>query len=276
MRIFYQGFPGAYGHKASLAIASALGVPSENVEGLRSFSEVFDRISGDDLGVLPFENSYAGSIHENFYRMLEGGYRVLHERFQEVDHFLLAAAGDASSITEVHSHPQALMQCQKYLKDRGWEAKPSGDTAGAAKYVRDSNDPRLAAIASDLAAELYGLRILDRSIQDQKGNTTRFFLVAKNPSESVSETVSESLPKSGKASVVFRTKNIPAALYKCLGAFATRFVNLSKIESLPAKENRFEYVFWIDAATDVPPGTLESALEELRFFSTEVDVLGEY
>lgn len=151
MRIVYQGFPGAYGHKASKAVAAKMGLSDSDIEGVRTFSAVFDRIDAGDVGVLPFENSYAGSIHENFYRMLSGGYRVFHEHFQEVDHFLLSAGTDLSTVKRAYSHPQALMQCAEYLKARGIEPEPFGDTAGAAQYVKTLADPTVAAIASDLA-----------------------------------------------------------------------------------------------------------------------------
>jgi len=135
------------------------------------------------------------------------------------------------------------MQCQKYCQERNIIQKTASDTAGAAKYIAEQEDISKASISSDLCAEIYGLQKIDAGIQDQDGNTTRFFVVV---TQKVYEKHPWNLQKVGKISIQFRTKDTPSALYKCLGAFATRHINMVKIESLPAKENRFEYIFWID------------------------------
>jgi len=135
------------------------------------------------------------------------------------------------------------MQCQKYCQEKKLTQNPASDTAGAAKYISEQNDITQAAIASDLCSEIYGLEKVDACIQDQDGNTTRFFVVV---TQEVSKENTWNFRKIGKISIQFRTKDTPSALYKCLGSFATRHINMVKIESLPARENRFEYIFWID------------------------------
>jgi len=153
------------------------------------------------------------------------------------------------------------------------------DTALAAKMVAEGGDLSVGAIASPYAAEIYGLKILEKNIQDQEGNTTRFLIVAPQRDEKFEKEEFKEMfgaKPYEKVSVLFRLRDIPAALYKALGAFATRGINLTKIESVPAKQKAFEYVFWLDFQKNVPEKLVKEALEELEFFSKEVKVLGEY
>ena len=167
------------------------------------------------------------------------------------------------------------MQCQNYLKKHNIEPIVSSDTAWAAKFVSEQNDETIASISSDLCSEIYNLKVIDKNIQDQTWNTTRFFVIVKRDIFESNKELFD-LPKTWKISIKFKTKDIPSALYKCLWAFATRYINLTKIESLPARENRFEYIFWIDFEKNVSDDVIKSALEELSFFCKDLIILGEY
>lgn len=275
MKIYYQWFPWAYSNKVSIEIASELNIDKKNIFWLDTFKNVFDEINNWNIGVLPIENSYAGSIHENFYHTISWKYTIIWELYLDVDHCLLANTKDKKDIKYVYSHPQALAQCQNYLEKNWFIPVIYGDTAWAAKFVQESARKDIASISSSLCSSIYSLNILDENIKDQIWNTTRFFIIVlrdifeKNKKEL-------SLKKNWKISITFKTKDIPAALYKCLWTFATRFINLTKIESLPAKQSRFEYIFWIDFEKNVSDKIINDALEELRFFSNDLVILGEY
>jgi len=273
MHIYYQGFPGAYGNKASMQAAQIFHIPYDNIVGVESFQNVFTHINTGSIGVVPIENSYAGSIHENFYHIISGEYRIIGEICLDINHYLLGKADDISQITTVYSHQQALMQCQKYCQSYHFISHATSDTAGAAKEVSEQDDVRIAAIASDLCAQIYGLKQIDANIQDQDGNTTRFFVIVLT---SHAPQYVPIFPKVGKISIQFRTNDTPSALYKCLGAFATRHINMIKIESLPAKENRFEYIFWVDIQGNADDLSIQSAFEELQFFCRDFRILWSY
>lgn len=218
---------------------------------------------------MPIENSYAGAVYENYFNLAKYNVRIYAEYFLPVHHCLVSPSSDIATVKHVFSHYQAVMQTEKYCKTHGFTAENYGDTAGSAEYVSKTGDVSNGAICSELAAEIYGLHILDRNIQDQDGNTTRFFLVGRDGQWG-------NTAKSGKVSLIFRVKDIPGVLYKCLGAFATRAVNITKIESLPAKDSPFEYMFWMDLDGLLDSESVRGALEELAFFTTDVRILGEY
>lgn len=272
MNIYYQWVPWAYSHKTSLELARWLWISPENIHWLFSFKDVHEKIAQGHLWVLPIENSYAWSIHENIYFISRYSVKIHAEYYLEVKHCLLSSSSDISTVKEVYSHIQALMQCEKYLVGKWLVPAEHSDTAWAAQFIASKNDSSLASISSDLAAEIYGLHILERNIQDQDWNTTRFFLVSRDDIALDTKLI----PKSWKKTVVFKTKHIPAALYKCLWAFATRSINISKIESLPARNNPFEYMFWLDFELPSDENFLDQALEELHFFWTDIKVVGRY
>lgn len=275
MQIYYQWYPWAYWNKASLQVAKHLNIQTPHIFWVETFKEVFDKIQQWNIWVFPIENSYAWSIHENFYHMIAGKYIIIWEIFLDINHYLLWKTNDISKIKKAYSHPQALMQCQNYLKKYNIEPVVASDTAGAAKFISEQNDETLASISSDLCSELYHLEMIDKNIQDQTGNTTRFFVVVQ---KEVFEKQKEyfHLPKTWKISIQFKTKDTPSALYKCLWAFATRHINLTKIESLPARENRFEYIFWIDLEKSGEEKVIFDAFEELQFFCKDFKILWEY
>lgn len=275
MNIYYQWYPWAYGNKASREVSKYISQKDLEIIWVETFKEVFDKIDEWNIWVLPIENSYAGNIHENFYHIISGEYQIIWEIFLDINHFLLGKTWDISKIKKSYSHPQALMQCQNYLKKHNIEPISHIDTAGAAKFVSESDEESIAAIASDLCSEIYNLQVVDKNIQDQTGNTTRFFVVVRKEVFEKNKEIFQ-MPKTGKISLQFKTKDIPSALYKCLWAFATRFINLTKIESLPARENRFEYIFWIDLEKNVWENVIENAFEELQFFCKDFKILGDY
>lgn len=275
MNIYYQWFSWAYWHSSSIIAAKNLWFLEENIFWIDSFKKVFEKIDEWNIWVLPFENSYAWSIHENFYHAISWNYKIIWEIFLEINHNLLAKTKDISKIKKVYSHPQALMQTYDFCKKHNFEQIPFSDTAWAAKYVLEKNDETIASISSSLAGEIYNLNNLKSNIQDQNWNTTKFFVVVKNE-ESILQRLNYLWIKSNKISIIFKTKDSPSALYKCLWAFATRFINLVKIESLPAKQNRFEYIFWIDFEKNVDEKIIFDALEELSFFSKDLKILWDY
>lgn len=275
MNIYYQWFSWAYWHSSSIIAAKNLWFLEENIFWIDSFKKVFEKIDEWNIWVLPFENSYAWSIHENFYHAISWNYKIIWEIFLEINHNLLAKTKDISKIKKVYSHPQALMQTYDFCKKHNFEQIPFSDTAWAAKYVLEKNDETIASISSSLAGEIYNLNNLKSNIQDQNWNTTKFFVVVKNE-ESILQRLNYLWKKSNKISIIFKTKDSPSALYKCLWAFATRFINLVKIESLPAKQNRFEYIFWIDFEKNVDEKIIFDALEELSFFSKDLKILWDY
>lgn len=187
----------------------------------------------------------------------------------EVHHCLLSLEIEISSVKKALSHTQALDQCYHFLKERNIEAEKFYDTAGAAKYIAEQKISGSAAIASKLAAEIYGLNILQESIQDQSGNTTRFLIVCRTQDAKNYQYTQTSR----KVTLIFETRNIPASLYKCLGAFATNGVNLTKIENLPSFGKPFSSLFWIDFEGKLEDEAVKKSLEELRFFTSDIKIL---
>lgn len=275
MKIYYQWFPWAYSHEVSLKISKELDIKKENIIWVKNFKSVFDEIKKSWIWVLPIENSYAWSIHENFYHLISWSYEIFWEVYLDINHFLLSNTKNIKDIKKVYSHPQALAQCNNFLNNYWFDLVSYWDTSGAAKYVSESKDKTIASVSSKICASIYNLNILEEHIQDQKWNTTRFFVVVSKDFYKKNKEKLK-LKKNWKVSISFRTKDTPAALYKCLWAFATRFINLSKIESLPSHKNRFEYIFWIDFEILQDNKIIKDALEELKFFSNDLKILWEY
>jgi len=241
-----------------------------NCFGGETFDDVREKIQEGNIGVLPIENSYAGSIHTNFYNFLRYETKIIGEIAIDVNHALLGKISDITQIKKAYSHPQALSQCHDFLKKHGIEAIAYGDTASAAKMVAESNDISIAAVSSEYAADLYHLTKIQTHIQDQTGNTTRFLLVVSKELDISSKNITN------KTSIIFETKDMPGALYKSLGCFATNNINLTKIESLPSYKNPFDYLFWIDIQGHTHDPKVAAALDELKFYTVDIRVLGEY
>lgn len=262
-----QGERGSFSHQAAMAV---LGDQLE-LRPQPSFEALFAAVSGGEAerGLVPIENSLAGSIHENYDRLRAGELHIVGETQLRVRHCLIARPGATlGSIRRVASHPVALAQCRSFFAARPHvEAVAAYDTAGSVRdLLRPDGMATQAAIASRLAAEIYGAQVLMEGIEDDPQNYTRFLMLAREP---------QALAGTGKTSLVFSTRNVPGALHRALGAFATRGVDLSKIESRPLRGRPWEYSFYVDALGD-PAGALGEALEELKEMASELRVLGTY
>jgi prephenate dehydratase len=266
VRIAYQGEPGAFSEAASKQIAAdALLVPC------RSFEDVFASVTGEavDYGVLPIENSIGGSIHRNFDLLLEHDLPIVGELEVPVVHHLLALPGRTlDQVKRIYSHPQALAQCDRFLRTlSGVEITATYDTAGSAKMIATERLEDAAAIASARAAEVFGLVPLKSSIQDYQNNTTRFLVIGRQP-------LSTAAPD--KTSIVFTLTNEPGALFKAISVFALRGIDLTKLESRPIPDRKWEYLFYVDLAAASDDLACARALAHLAEFAPMVRVLGSY
>ena len=271
MKIYYQGNPGSYMHTASLQIEKWLSVKIESIEGKPEFQEIWENcINNDGIAVLAIENSYMGSIYPNLQGFLKHDNKIVGIHDLMINHCLCSREDDISKITQAYSQMPALEQCHKYLKWKEIKAMTYSDTALSGKLASETQEPWIAAICSELAAKIYGLNILERNIQDHKGNTTRFAIIAPQNMDL------DYNIKSQKVSLLFESKHIPASLYKCLWAFATNGINLTKIESLPSYKWEFSAMFWIDIEGRLEDESINNALEELKNYTTEIRVLWSY
>lgn len=266
--IVYQGEKGAYSH-----LACSTYYPDAEAVSCRSFAHAFEIVRGGnaDMAMIPVENSLAGRVSDIYHLLPEGGLHIIAEHYLPVHHNLLALPGvKRTQIKTAYSHPMALSQVRNRLKDWGILARGDLDTAGAAKRVANSGDTSIAAVASSLAAEIYGLDTLNANIEDADHNTTRFLTLAKS---------AKIPPRNGETvvtSFVFKVRNIPAALYKALGGFATNSINMTKLESYMLEGSFTATQFYADVeAHPEDPGMIH-ALEELRFFTDYVYMLGTY
>ncbi|MDB5095918.1 MAG: putative prephenate dehydratase [Cyanobacteria bacterium RYN_339] len=263
--IAFQGEPGAYSEAALQARFGDAGrLPCA------SFDQVFAAVAEGraEAGVVPIENSLAGSILENYDLLLAHDLTIVGEIRLPVRHCLLGKPGmRLADVKRAYSHPQALAQSLPYLKAHGIEPVAANDTAGAARALAERDEPGAAAIASLRAGALYGLDILAEGIQTRQDNTTRFFVIQLDrPADLARE----------KASLVFAAPNSPGALYDCLGRFARRGLNLTKIESRPTRDTPWEYYFYVDFEGDLEPTALQALLDELRPSMAFVRLLGVY
>jgi prephenate dehydratase len=266
-------FMGIAGANADLACRNA--EPYMETLPCSSFEGVFEAVKEGkaDLGMLPMENSHAGRVSEIHHLLPKMGLHVVGEYFLPIKH-VLAGTQDASSETvkEVYSHPQALMQCYENLKSRKLESLAASNTAIAAKQVAEQGDNSKAALCSPLAAELNGLKILEENMQDKDDNVTVFIKVAR---EILDEEVLEESPLI-LTSLLFECRNIPSALYKGLGGFATNGVNLLKLESYIAGGKSPTAEFLVTFEGKPEDKAVQLALEELGFFSKRIELLGIY
>ena len=266
--IAFQGAPGAY---SDLACRNAK--PGMATLPSATFEEAFAAVREGraELAMIPIDNTVAGRVADIHHLLPESGLHIVGEHFQPVVHHLLAPKGATiEGLKTVHSHVHALPQCRKLIAELGLKAIVHADTAGAAADVAARNDPSEAAIASELAGEIYGLASLRANVADLDNNTTRFIIMRREPVD----------PDPAKGPVVtsfvFRVRSVPAALYKALGGFATNGINITKLESYMV-DGAFtvaQFYAEIDGHPERRPERL--ALEELSFFSREVRILGVY
>ncbi|MCE2926607.1 MAG: prephenate dehydratase [Rickettsiales bacterium] len=266
-------FMGMEGANADLACRQAC--PYMHTLPCASFEDVFEAVASGkaQLGMIPIENSQAGRVAEIHQLLPRTNLHIIGEYFQPIEHQLLAPKGATmESVKDVYSHPQALLQCRQNLLKLKYQAHTYSNTAAAAADVAKWNDTTKAAIASPLAAELYGLSVLKEHLQDSDNNTTVFVIIAREPVDPQ--------PKEGEViltTLLFTIRNIPAALYKAMGGFATNGVNMLKLESyIPAGQKREAAQFFLTVEGHPSDTPLKNALEELGFFCKKVQVLGVY
>ena len=268
-KIAFQGEMGAYSHIASEEI-----FPGSEIKACPTFEETFkmDYDNEDYKIIIPIENSLAGRVADIHYLLPKYKLQIHAEHFQKVEHNLLVKKGaELKDIKFVRSHAQAIDQCQKIIIKNKFKTIISADTAGSAKDLSKSNDKSIGAIASRLSAKIYDLKILMKNIEDETQNTTRFVIMSKNVNQ-------PEYDKSKKyiTSCIFRLKSIPAALYKCLGGFATNQVNLTKLESFSVKNTFDQTNFYLDLEGHIEQSQVQKALEELGFHTESLNILGVY
>ena len=268
MKIVYQGSPGAYSN-----LAAELIFPNYEYVPSKTFEECFKLCYENDnyKTIIPVENSIAGRVADIQYLINKYKLQIYAEHFQEIRHNLMALENvKFEDIKSVRSHSQAISQCQKIINQNKLEPIIAADTAGSARYIKENNLKNEAAIASELAARIYNLKILKKNIEDNKGNVTRFLIMGKKASHP------EFKDKNYITSCIFKVKNKPAALYKCLGGFATNNVNLSKLESFSDQNSFEQYLFICEMYGHIEDTKIQKSLEELAFHTVSLDILGVY
>lgn len=266
MKVAFQGELGAY---SEIAVYSYFNKSAE-VKPCQSFDDVFESVkTGDvDFGVVPIENSIEGSVNRTYDLFLEYDLKVSGEIIIRISHCLITHKGTKlNQIRTVYSHPQALAQCRKFLEQHELEAISTFDTAGSVKMIKERNMVEAAAIASERAAQIYDMTILAKDIEDIRNNSTRFFVLDKEDSLYSGE---------DKTSIIFAAKSVPGVLYKILGEFAQRNINLTKIESRPTKSTPWEYHFYLDFEGHRTETKCTQALESIKDRTLFVKILGSY
>lgn len=265
MKVAFQGELGAYSEEAGYGYFDAPEmVPQE------SFDDVFAAVTSGAChsGLIPIENSLAGSIYQNYDLLLRHDLYIVGEYFLPVRHCLIGFPGvELSGIKHVISHPQALGQCAGYLRELGVKTEPVYDTAGSVKILKSSGERTMAAIASKQAAEIYEMKVLQENIEDNPENYTRFLEIKLEPVKP---------DRKAKTSIVFTLKNQPGALYDALGVFASQDIDLTKIESRPLAGKPWEYLFYMDFITTRGKESAQQALDDLREFALTLRILGTY
>ena len=267
-KIAYQGVAGAYSHIACKEL-----FPEEEYVACDSFEIAMDMVKNMlvDKAVIPVENSNAGRVSDVHFLLPKAGLHIIGEHFLRIEHQLLALKGaKLSDIVCAASHPQALAQCSEFLKAHNIKAIARIDTAKSCEKIVLEQDITKAAIASKLAAEIYGMDILASNVENAANNTTRFLIMQKN------EFIEADDGGDFITSIVFTTKHIPAALYKVLGGFATNGINISKLESYLLNGKFFSAQFYIEVERHIQSKALQYALSELKFFTEEYQILGCY
>ena len=266
-RVAFQGEAGAYAH-----LAARETLPHAEAVPYPTFEDAAEAVrSGEtDLCIIPVENSLMGRIADIHHLLPEAGLHIVGEHFLRIRHQLLGLKGaKLSGVKRVYSQGPALAQCLKVIRNLKLKAENWHDTAGSAHHVAELNDPTVAAIASALAGELYGLEVLKANVEDESHNMTRFLIMSHEPDDA---------PNQGKiiTTFVFRVRNVPAALYKAMGGFATNGVNMTKLESYQLGGSFNATQFYADIEGHPEDRSVKLALEELAFFTSKLTVLGIY
>lgn len=269
-KISYQGEAGSNSN-----MACTQRYPDMQAIPCASFEDAFALVENGeaDLAMIPIENSLAGRVADIHVLLPESDLQIVGEHYLRIRFDLLGLPGSSiEEATEVHSHIHALGQCRKIIREHQLTPVIAGDTAGSAREVRDWNDPTKLSLAPPLAAELYGLKVLASAVEDDPTNTTRFVILARKqelPSRS-------ELPEAAVTTLVFKVRNVPSALYKALGGFATNGVNITRLESYMVGSSFAATTFMIDIEGHPEDLPVRLALEELEFFTWEINILGTY
>jgi prephenate dehydratase len=266
-KIAFQGEPGAYSHQACVEAR-----PGMQALPCATFEDVVEavRTGAADLAMLPVENSTYGRVADIHSLLPQSDLHIVQEAFVRVHINLLAIPGTRlAQVRRAQSHTVLLGQCRSFLRAHGIQPVIGADTAGSAREVAQDADPGLAALASELAGEIYGLEVLARHIEDQSNNTTRFLVMAREPDHARRSAAM-------MTSFVFQVRNIPAALYKAMGGFATNGVNMTKLESYMVGGSFTATQFYADIEGHPDDPAVARALEELDYFTTETKILGVY
>ena len=266
LAVAFQGAPGCNGHRAALEYApDCLPMPCY------SFEDALDAVKEGRAAraIIPIENSQHGRVADIHFLLPESGLAIVGEHFLAIHHSLMAQG--QGPFVAAYSHPQALGQSRHYLRARGIVPMAYADTAGAAALVREMNDPQACAIAPPLAAELYGLRIIEDNVEDASDNTTRFVVLAREPLDPATLDGDKVI-----TTFLFQVRNVPAALFKALGGFATNGVNMTKLESYQQGASFAATMFFADIVGAPGDPAVDRAFEELAFFCKECRQLGSY
>lgn len=267
-KIVFQGEPGANSH---LAIQEVY--PKAEAMPCATFEDCFAAVSNGaaDLAMIPIENSLAGRVADIHHLLPDSGLHIIGEHFLPIQFHLMAPRGaKLKNIEAVQSHIHALGQCRKVIRKHGWKPVIGADTAGSAREIAEAGDPTRAALAPRIAADIYDLDILIENVEDEAHNTTRFVILSKKDIRAKA--------RNGPVitTFVFRVRNVPAALYKALGGFATNGVNITKLESYQLEGRFFATQFYADVDGHPTDRPLKLALEELEFFCDRLTILGVY
>jgi prephenate dehydratase len=263
--VAFQGERGAYSEMATLQY-----FPNAKVLPKKSFQDVFDSIETGEANyaVVPIENSIEGSINETYDLLLQTKTTVSGEIYQRVRHCLIVNKGTTlGEVVVVYSHPQAIAQCRSYLQLKKLESVPTYDTAGAVKMIKEKIIMNAAAIASQRAAEIYGMDVLEEGIEDRKNNFTRFLVLSKTKTKPTGH---------DRTSIIFSVRHLPGALFGILKEFASREINLTRIESRPTKETPWEYNFYVDFEGHCEDEIIRKALQSIKNKTAFFKVLGSY
>jgi prephenate dehydratase len=266
-------FQGDFGANSDMACRDQF--PWLNPLPCPTFEDAFMAVeNGDaDLAMIPIENTLAGRVADIHRLLPESRLHIVGEYFMPIRFQLMVLPGvKHDEIRTVHSHIHALGQCRKIVRMNGWKPMVAGDTAGAAKLVSEEKDRSMAALAPRLAADLYGLEILEENVEDAENNVTRFVVLSRTEDVPVRQAADEKMV----TTFIFNVRNIPAALYKALGGFATNSINMTKLESYQLGGKFFATQFYADIEGHPEDSNVKLAMEELKFFSTKVRILGTY
>tara|TARA_B110000444_G_C18834707_1_gene595285 strand:- start:45 stop:887 length:843 start_codon:yes stop_codon:yes gene_type:complete len=269
IKIAFQGEKGAYSHIACEEIFG-----KADIKNCSTFEETFKTASDDENCkiIIPIENSLAGRVADIHYLLPKYKLQIYSEHFQKIEHSLLVKQeANIEDIKYIRSHVQAIGQCQKIIKKHNFKTLISADTAGSAKELSEGDDTSIAAIASELASSIYKLKILEKNIEDEKGNVTRFLIMGKNVDQPEFHENKKYI-----TTCIFRLKSEPSALYKSLGGFATNQINMTKLESFSVKNTFDQTNFYLDFEGHLEDKAVQKAMEELGFHTVSLDILGVY